>query len=464
MIKTKHISVKELLSKELFQTAIAPVLNLAGIRKIYLVGGAIRDLLLNNAPRDFDFAVSGNGVEFAKKFAKKVRGSFVLLSEKDDEARVVLQKTLTFDFNGFGDKKIGDDLVRRDFTINALALNLKKPDKIIDCFYGLRALKHKVIVPVSENSLKLDPLRILRAFRFGLELNFKIDRKVLSLAKDINLNDIASERISYELLRICESPKSYACIKQLYKLDLMVQIFPLAQELLEDKNLFGHSLRTYKKIESLFSSKSFFNQFASEIDDYFNNFTYRRALLKIAGLLHDIAKPHTRFMTESGDTHFYGHDNLGAKIVQRLGYEKLRISRRQVQMLKTLVQNHMRLHLLATAPELTDRAIRRFFRDLSDEYFGLMMLTYADGYATAKMTGHLERTFTRMMNLKRADDSKKKVKRLITGDDLIMLGYKPGPKFKPILQELEELQLDGKITTRQDGIEYIKLHYPQSNY
>jgi len=234
----------------------------------------------------------------------------------------------------------------------------------------------------------------------------------------------------------------------------------MADELLQDKDLFGHSLRTYKKAESLVTSKSFFSQFASEFSNYFDNFPYRRALLKIAGLLHDIAKPHTQFTTKTGEMHFYGHDNLGAKIVQRLGYERLRLSRKQSQMLKTLVQNHMRLHLLATAPELTDRAIRRFFRDLGNEYFGLMILTFADGYATAKMTGHLERTFNRMMKLKKADDSKKKIKRLITGDDLIELGYKPGPEFKPILQELEELQLDSKIITKQEGIEYIKLHYP----
>ena len=120
MIKTKHISDKEFLSKELYKTAIEPVLSIDSTRKIYLVGGAIRDLLLNKTPCDFDFAVSGSGIEFARKFAKKVRGSFVLLSEKDDEARVVLHKTITFDFNGFGDKRISDDLVRRDFTINAL--------------------------------------------------------------------------------------------------------------------------------------------------------------------------------------------------------------------------------------------------------------------------------------------------------------------------------------------------------
>jgi poly(A) polymerase len=404
--------------------------------------------------------VSGSGVDFAKKFAKKIRGSFVLLSEKEDEARVVKHKTITFDFNGISNKPIYDDLLRRDFTINALAIDFKKPTMIIDYFSGLRHLKQKTIVPVADYSLNTDPLRILRAFRLALELNFKIDKKIVTLAKTLNITDVAPERISYELLRICEAPKSFVYIKLLYKLKLLMQIFPLAQGLLQDNDLTRHSLRTYKMVESIVSTKNYFSQFSNEYKSYFD-FPYRRALLKIAGLLHDVAKPHTQFKTNEGDLHFYGHDNLGAKIVQRLAYEKLRLSRKQVQMLKTLVQNHMRLHLLATAPELTDRAIRRFFRDLGDEYFGLLILTFADGYATAKKTSHLERTISRMMKLKKADDSKKQVKRLITGNDLIALGYEPGPAFKPILQELEELQLDGRIKTKEEGTEYIKIHFPK---
>ncbi|MBS4015305.1 MAG: CCA tRNA nucleotidyltransferase [Candidatus Latescibacteria bacterium] len=457
--------MKRNLSKLLFQNpklkTVLPILN--GVNKkggIYLVGGAVRDALLKRTPDDFDFAVSGSGIAFAQKFAKQTRGAFVLLSQPDDEARVVIDKT-TYDFNGLGKKPLQNDLARRDYTVNAMAIDLRKPNTIIDKLNSRRHLKQKLLVPASENSLKLDPLRILRAFRLALELNFQVSDKVFLLARDITLTKIASERISYELLRICESTKSHKYVKQLYKLNLLEQILPQAIPLLRDKPLFAHSLRTYHKIELLVSRKSYFNRFQDEYDKYFTGFPFRRALLKITGLLHDIAKPQTQFKTSEGDVHFYGHDNLGAKMVKQLASEKLRLSRKQTQMLKDLVSYHMRLHLLATAPELTDRAIRRFFRDLGDEFFGLMILTYADGYATAKITSHLERTFTRMMKLKKADDSKKKVIRLINGNDLIALGYKPGPFFKTILQELEELQLDGKIKNKEQGLEYIKNHFPE---
>jgi poly(A) polymerase len=459
MLKDKQISlIREFFSKA-NNPVIEMVLDVALDRKIYLVGGAIRDILLSRTPCDFDFAVSNQGIKFARDFARKIKGSFVLLSEKDDEARVV-KNDIIYDFNGIGNKQIYNDLLRRDFTINALAVNLRKPISIIDYFSGLKHLRQKRIVPVSDNSLKIDPLRILRAFRQALELKFRVDNRVLILAQNITLNEIASERISYELLRICENPKSFRYFKLLYQLGFMTQIFPLAKELLQNKKLTAHSLRTYKMIETIVSGKTYFNQFSNEFEVYFNSLPYRRALLKIAGLLHDIAKPHTQFETADGDVHFYGHDNLGAKIVQRMANEKLRLSRKQTQMLKSLVAHHMRLHLLATAPELTDRAIRRFFRDLGGEFFGLMILTFADGYATAKKTGHLEEKFLRMMKLKHADDKKRKIIRLINGDDLIAMGYPPGPAFKPILQELEEMQLDGKIKTKEQGLEHIKTHYP----
>ncbi|MEO0086113.1 MAG: HD domain-containing protein, partial [candidate division WOR-3 bacterium] len=187
---------------------------------------------------------------------------------------------------------------------------------------------------------------------------------------------------------------------------------------------------------------------------------YRRALLKLAGLLHDVAKPATRFTTTEGEVHFYGHDSLGARRAAEMARDRLRLSRPQVKMLRTLVQEHMRLHLLATAPDLSERAIRRYFRDLGPEAFGLMILCYADGWATARRTIHLEDTITRMLEQKRAEDAIVKVQRLVTGHDLIALGLKPGPAFKTILEELENLQIEGRIKTTEEGIAYLRSAMP----
>lgn len=488
------------------------LLELRAGRRLFLVGGTIRDIILGREPTDFDFAVSGSGLEFASAFARKVRGSLVVLSEPDDEARVVYRKPnpadnpragtipVTFDFNGFGDRAIEDDIRRRDFTANALAVEIL-PDGVgdlLDTVAGRRDITERLLRPVTSDSLKLDPLRLLRAVRIALELDFRIDESVFDLGRDVTLKATAPERIGAEMLRIMECPGSYTYVRKLCELGRLHDILPELVPLLDDEDLREHSLRTYYKIEEIVTNDSFFRRFDPEWTAYFDQWgasevqstndkgqsqepdaptdgsgqsaicnleskmplPFRRGLLKLAGLLHDLAKPETRFINVQGETHFYGHDSLGARATGRIGRDRLRLSRAQTAMLSALVAEHMRLHLLATAPDLTDRAVRRFFRDLGEEAFGLMILCFADGWATAGRTGHLEDTITRMIEQRRAEAAKLKVKRFVTGHDLIALGLKPGPVFKVILQELEDLQLEGVISSTEQGLDYLKAHLP----
>jgi tRNA nucleotidyltransferase/poly(A) polymerase len=450
-----------------FQT----LLRLSSERQVFLVGGTIRDLLLEREPMDFDFAVSGSGVDFARRFARNVHGSFVLLSEAEDQARVVWRKQLILDFNGFADRTIEDDLGRRDFTVNAMAYPLTAdhvradlrirpgqpprvaptppaapltpdprpltPSLLLDPFQGRQALNDKLLKPVSPQSLALDPLRVLRAYRFALELGFRIDDEVREQARHVSLENVAAERIGYELLRILDCPGSYPVLVELEKFGFLRQLFPEAGPLFASQLLLRHSLLTLKKLDELIHAESWFTQYGPEFTTYFAAHPHRRPLLKLAGLLHDIAKPETEFVNDKKEVHYYGHDGLGARHVEKLARERLRLSRLDARTLKMLVEFHMRLHLLATGPELTDRAIRRFLRDLKEQWFGLMLLTYADGFATAGQTRHLEQTFARIIVLKREFDAVIKVKRLVTGDDLIAAGLEPGPAFKSILAELQ---------------------------
>ncbi len=425
-------------------------------QKIYLVGGTIRDIFLNMKPNDYDFAVSGSGTYFARKVAKSIKGRFVLLSEEDDEARVVKDNVI-YDFIGFG-KDINLDLERRDFTINAMAVDLDTFE-FIDPHNGLNDLKKGLIRVTSENSLKDDPLRVLRGFRFALELGFRIDKTFLKYAGQVSLKNIAGERIGYELIRIISAPDSYRMILKMNDLGLFQQIFPEAKKIIEDGFLWGHSLNTYQALEVLMQ-KGFFKEMEPEFSRYFS-IEKRKALLKIAGMFHDIAKPDT-FLIKEGDVHFYGHDTKGARIVEIIGYQRLKLPRTDVQVIKKLVKEHMRPHLLATNEELTDRAIRRFFRNLGEDYFGAMMLAWADGYATGGRTRHLEKVFLKMIELKRADDAKPKIERLVNGYDLIALGLKPGPIFKIILQELFDLQFEGKIRTKEEGLKLAKEIYEKN--
>lgn len=436
--------------------AYSRLLEVKGNRAVFLVGGAIRDIILGREPADFDFCVCGSGIEFAQEFARRVRAKLVILSEPDDEARVVYRKKFIFDFNGYGNGTITSDLLRRDFTINALATELPAVNNLIDPFGGVADIRARVIRPVAENSLALDPLRFLRALRLALELKFTVHPSVYEQAEKISLKHTAPERIGMEFLRILEASGFPPYLEKLHQLSHLSEILPELAPLLSEEELWQHTLRTCYKTDEILTNTNFFSRFKPEWHAYFDSFPYRRALLKLAGLLHDIAKPHTRFTSKKGEVHFYGHDSLGAKLTVAIGYNRLRLSRPQIKMIRTLVKEHMRLHLLATAPELTERAIRRYFRDLEDEAFGLMILCYADGWATAGRTTHLEQTITRMIEQARAEAAKAKIKRLVTGDDLIALGMKPGPVFKVILQELEDLQVEGKITTKEEGLEYLK--------
>jgi poly(A) polymerase len=426
---------------------IQEIYRLRGRHELYLVGGTIRDIIMGIEPQDYDFSVSGSGIEFAQQVSRKIKGALVVLDDEEDEARVVKDDTV-YDFIGLNAQGVIADLERRDFTINAMAVNLDTGE-FLDPSEGRRDVKKRIIRPTTAQSLIEDPLRILRGFRFALELGFDLHRDFFKLVKNISLAKTAAERIGYEMMRIMSTPHSFEMIMKINQLGIFKQIFPEAVKLIEDFDLWGHSLNTYGAVEHLIE-QGFFRDLEPEYARYFER-PNRVALCKLAGLFHDVAKPDT-FLIKEGEVHFYGHDTIGAKMVERIARRRLRLSRHDTDVLKKLVKEHMRLHLLATNPDLTDRAIRRFFRHLEDDWFGAMMIAWADGYATGGKTRHLEKAFLRMIDLYRADSAKPKVDRLVNGHDLIALGMKPGPMFKLILQELLDLQLEGKISEKPEAL------------
>ncbi len=464
--KTTDKEIRKFLEGPILKKAIKTINGLLKGRAIYLVGGTIRDIILKRNPLDFDFAVEGKGIEVASLFSRAVRGKFVLLSEEDDEARVVKkQKGVTFDFKGMVGGNIHDDLADRDFTINAIAfgpLNDLAAASLFDPFCGLVDIKRRILRTVSSFSLQKDPLRILRAIRFALELNFRIDKKVWEEGRDLSLRDVARERIAYEFLRILACNGSFPYIKRLIETGICQQIFPTFSFFFQDRETLNHSLLTYKKMEAILSDKRdslnrFFGGF-KEWEEYLS-LPKVTVILKLASLFHDLAKPLTREETKE-DVHFYGHDALGARLIFQSLKKELRLPKKLVERVARLVLYHMRLHLLSTrSQEITERAMRRFLRDLGEDAIGLMAITCADGYATAQKTQHLKEAIKKVIAFKVSEEEKKKIKRLVTGYDLIDLGLKPGPIFKKILDEIYELTLEGKIKRKEEGIEYVKKNY-----
>ena len=435
----------------------------------WLVGGAIRDAILGLPFKDFDFAIKDSGVKFAKWFAHQIKGSFVLLDEKNDEARVVYKRKLTFDFNGMD--SIEDDLARRDFRLNAMALKLPGLE-IFDPFNGMKDIEKKRIRMVSEKSLLDDSLRILRGFRFGATLGFSITPETLKTMKNgANLlTKIAPERIRVELFGILSAQNSYQTLRQMAKLEILDTIIPEIKPMREvaqgkpGGNLLDHSILTVKEIETL-------KGFDPKFEEFKGYFEKKMPVLKISALLHDIGKPYCYSENELGRVHFYGHEEKGVKLLANIRKE-LRMSNSEFRTIETLIRYHMRPHLLVRAIPSnsipregipTDKAVWRLVRDGGDETPGILLLAYADALASGgkgkkKLLNLLKKGMSILEDMRRP-----KFKRLLTGDDLIALGFKPGPGFKKILQTVEEAQVSGELHTHSQALQFVRQKWGNQN-
>ena len=442
---------------ERWQDAFDLLKNFAKEKEIFLVGGALRDGLLHLSLKDFDFAIRDSGVEFAKYFAKRLKGAFVMLDESLDMARVVIDKKINFDFNGMRD--IEEDLRRRDFTVNAISLRFGEFE-IYDPLNGVKDLDKGLIRVTGKGVFSDDPLRILRAFRFSATHGFRIERGTynLILKEKERLKGCAPERIHEELKYIFNARFSFWVVDKMRRSGVLEIIlselkdlrgFPSGKPL---RDLLWHSLYTLKAIEEvdlLHSDEIFWR--------YINDKFY---LLKLSALLHDVAKPQC-YCERDGEVHFYGHEKVGAQMVEEGLKERLRLSNKEVKVLSKLVLLHMRPHLLCAEVNPTDKALFRLVRDASEEAPGLLLLAYADALASlcdedylSNMKKLIERGSTIYKNM-----ISPRFKRLITGNDLINLGLKPGPIFKRILEDVESKQISGELKKKEDALSYVKEKY-----
>jgi poly(A) polymerase len=507
-------------------------------KEIFLVGGSVRDLLIGREPEDWDFIVEGDGIHFARDFAEKSGGHFIILENKVDESRVVIKKGVdsqdkkeiesvsddknilrntfesgngtsppetVFDFIGLRENSLEDELERRDFTINAIAISLKdflnilkegeegvsnsffredSSSLFLDPFNGRRDLKKKRINLIRDDGFKKDPIRILRAFRFACEYGFHIGEETLekiSASKSL-LKRMPPERMRFEIFSISATVNSYPVLLEMGDRGVLSEIMPELEEmkgLPQGKgggmDLWDHAFRSYEEVEKLVNDFSGIKpltnrkagiQFAlnldreilEEIQLYFNSRSNKAALLKIAALLHDIGKPKTFSRNKNGEVHFYGHDRAGADIVERLGKECLRMSNREIGTLKSCVLHHMWPHLLAEEPSITSKAVRHFLREGGDDAVGILILAYGDGIASISHEGdtsrikNLGQLILKILSA-RIEERKSPFKRVINGDDLInRLGMKPGPQMGEILKRIEEEQQDGRIKNSEEAL------------
>ena len=433
----------------------------------FIVGGCVRDLLMNKKPEDWDITTNARPEEILKVFPEgryeNVFGTVIVpIRNEEGETEHAVEVTTYRSEQGYSDRRHPDeirfedslekDLERRDFTINAMAIKVSSPPspllirrgeseerggkyEIIDLFGGQKDLKKRIIRAVGEpvDRFKEDALRMMRTIRFSCQLDFTIEEKTLRGIKKMagGLKFIANERIKDELIKILKSDKAYEGIMLLRDAKLLQYILPeLERGVGIDQNR-HHTYTVFK--HSVLSLK------------HCPNKDWR---VKFASLLHDIAKPQTKRLIKGGYT-FYNHDIVGARVAEKI-MSRLKFANEDIKKVSALVRNHMFYYNVG---EVTESSVRRLIVKVGEENLkDLIDLRIADrlGSGVPKAKPYKLRHLEYMMEKVRKDPISVKMLK-INGNDLIkLLKIEPGPKIGAILDVLlSEVIEDPKLNNEK---------------
>ena len=451
-------------SKRIFET-ISNVVNEIG-QDAFVIGGYVRDQLLNRETKDIDIVAIGSGIDFAKKTAKKLKSSPIkvfksfgtaMIIVDDIEVQFVGARKESYRSNSRNPKvetgTFEEDQKRRDFTINALAISLNSKDygQLIDPFNGLNDLKNKILKTPLDPDLTFsdDPLRMMRAIRFSSQLNFKIEKETLNaISKNTDrIKIVAQERITEELNKIILSNRPSSGFKLLEETGLLKIIFPEFQLLKGIENINGksHKDNFYHTLKVL---------------DNILPFTKGNLWLRWAALLHDIAKPNTkRFNSTQGWT-FHGHEDKGARMVPSI-FRKLKLPLdNKMKYVQKLVLLHLR-PISLTNESITDSALRRLLFEAGDDLEDLMTLCKSD--ITSKNKEKKIKYLNRFENVKeklRDLEDRDKIKNWqppIDGKEIMnTFNIKPCKEVGILKESIKNAILDGIIkNSYEDAKEYM---------
>lgn len=483
-----------------FSSLLDSVHNALPDVELYLVGGAVRDLLLHRVSHDLDFAIPKNAIQTARRAANVLHADFYVLDESFDAARVILSADNgtrdILDFAAFRGSDLESDLRGRDFTINAIALDLRN-QTIFDPLGGASDLRAKLIRACSDTSLKDDPIRILRAVRQAAALDFKIEaetRKAMKQAAPL-LPNISPERQRDELFKILEGSRPDASLRALEMLGVFPYLLPelssmkgVEQFAPHVHDVWEHTLSVVQNLEGILASLvlgydvdktddlftgfltahlgRYREQFTAHFNQSLNADRSMRALLFFASLYHDISKPATKSVEETGRIRFFGHDESGAKVaVERA--QALNLSNDEIERLKIIVENHMRFHFFTSQMESNKeepsrKAIYRFFHEADEGGVDLILLGLADlrgtrGHTLTQESWSAALDVARILleNYWEKPEETVAPPRLVNGLDVINeYQLEAGPLIGQLLEAIREAQATGKISTREGALAF----------
>lgn len=445
---------------------------LANIHEGYLVGGAIRDLLLGKKTTDRDITIK-NAEIFAKKIAADFSGTFIVLDEVNKIYRVVLaDKVNFFDISELQGETIEEDLKRRDFTINAIAYDLKN-DNIVDVTGGVSDIENKVLRHIDDKNFEEDPLRILRAFRFlattGFEMTLELEKaikKYLPLAMKP-----AKERIHYEIIKLFGGEYTSSALLKMDEFGLLELIFPCIKDMKKvppnthhHLDLFHHVVETVRQIEIGYSNAP------KEVREHLDKVDFggfpRINHLKLAGFLHDIGKFSTWTIEPTGRHRFIKHDDVGSKMAVPL-LRDLKFSKKQIEYISTMIKYHIYPSNVIVSPDLNEKVKMRYIRKMGDNVIDNIILACADRLSargvdvTEEMVNANLSGLNTLLNFyleKR--DTLEPLPKLIDGNEIMtLLNIKPSPVLGKIVNALYEAQLNGDVVTKMQAEVFVKDFY-----
>lgn len=426
----------------------------------YAVGGYVRDIQLQRPCKDIDIVVIGSGIEFAKQVAKKLNPKLKVNYFENFGTAQFIYEGIDYEFVGarkesylrdsrkpiVEDGTFEDDIARRDFTINALAISLNEDNygELIDLYHGMSDLESKIIrTPLDPDiTFSDDPLRMMRAVRFASQLGFTIeDKSFEALQRNAaRLDIISKERIHVELNKILLSPKPSIGLDLMFKAGLLPYVMP--------ELLLLHGVELYKgkgHKDNFYHTLQVVDNVAEKSDNLW---------LRWSALLHDIAKPQTKAFSEENGWSFHGHEVLGTKMAVNI-FKTLKLPLDQpLQYVRKLIFLHLR-PIALTKEEITDSAVRRLLFEAGDDIDDLLILCHSD--ITSKNEAKVARYIANLEKLKlkikevEERDHIKNFQPPITGEIIMeTFNLSPCKEVGLIKNQIKEAILDGEIRNDYD--------------